>query len=89
MIHFIYIVLTVWLTAMGVVRSGPNSLCPNGCSSHGVCANSTDLTVCQCFPSFTGIDCSLRVCPSARAWVDVPSDDETAHARYTECSNMV
>jgi hypothetical protein len=65
------------------------SNCPNGCSSHGVCANSSSIGICQCFPSYTGTDCSLRVCPSSTAWVDVPSSDTAAHAQFTECSNMV
>jgi hypothetical protein len=65
------------------------SNCPNGCSSHGVCANSSSIGTCQCFPSYTGTDCSLRVCPSSTAWVDVPSSDTAAHAPFTECSNMV
>lgn len=77
--------LLCWLDfASGVV----SSICPNGCSSHGVCADSA-MGGCECFPSFTGTDCSQRVCPSSRAWVDMPSDSLTAHAEFAECSNMV
>ena len=71
------------------VQGSVSSICPNSCSSHGVCANTTSIGTCQCFPSYTGIDCSLRVCPSSTAWVDVPTNSETAHADYAECSNMV
>jgi hypothetical protein len=70
-------------------RGAVSSNCPNSCSSHGVCTNTTSVGTCECFPSFTGIDCSLRVCPSSTAWVDVPSTSLKAHAPYTECSNMV
>lgn len=65
-----------------------SSICPNGCSSHGVCADSSS-GGCDCFPSFTGVDCSLRVCSSSSAWVDVPTDSLHAHAEFAECSNMV
>jgi hypothetical protein len=64
------------------------SICPNSCSSNGVCTN-ISLGTCGCFPGFTGFDCSLRVCPSSTAWVDMPSDNYTAHAEFSECSNMV
>lgn len=57
--------------------------CPNQCSSNGYCKSN-----CTCFPGFHGVDCSLRVCPSGRAWVDLPHNDNLAHANFTECSNM-
>ena len=40
------------------------------------------------YTGFHGVDCSLRVCPSGRAWVDLPHNDNLAHANFTECSNM-
>ncbi|RYY69276.1 hypothetical protein EON63_23860 [archaeon] len=62
-------------------------LCPNSCSGHGVCRPSVAGS-CQCFPGYIGVDCSLRLCPSGKAWVDLPSADDIAHAEYAECSNM-
>ncbi|KAJ1442072.1 hypothetical protein B484DRAFT_356613 [Ochromonadaceae sp. CCMP2298] len=67
--------------------SARSAICPNKCSGHGVCAYNETLT-CDCFPGYTGLDCSLRVCPSSRAWVAVPSANDTAHPAFTECSNM-
>eukprot|EP01031_Cornospumella_fuschlensis_P038733 gene38733-47091_t len=62
-------------------------LCPNSCSGHGVCRPSVAGS-CQCFPGYIGVDCSLRMCASGKAWVDLPSGDDLAHAEYAECSNM-
>ncbi len=67
-----------------------NTGCPSRCSGHGLC--STDMSnsgVCQCYTGYIGIDCSLRLCPSHTAWVDYPTANNTAHAAFTECSNMV
>ena len=60
--------------------------CPHRCSGHGSC---DDYGSCNCYPTYIGYDCSLRICPSSSAWVDIPTDSITAHANYTECSNMV
>lgn len=65
----------------------------SNCNGHGTCdtANSR----CNCYNgwgSATDIaiykapDCSQRVCPSDRAWVDIPTGTNTAHA-LAECSN--
>ena len=43
---------------------------------------------CVCDVGFTGPDCSERICPSGRAWVDYPTGNTTAHAKFFECSNM-
>lgn len=63
-------------------------LCPNECSRQGTCKNTGSYSQCECFPGFVGTDCSLRYCPAAKAWVDFPAASNTAHADYTECSNM-
>ncbi|CAM9624433.1 unnamed protein product, partial [Sphacelaria rigidula] len=55
------------------------------CSGRGLI--NSNLT-CSCFSGFRGPDCSLRACPVGRAWVDFPSDTNTAHADGVECSNM-
>merc|ERR1719359_2239961 len=57
--------------------------CPNRCSGNGICSMN-----CTCFPGYHGVDCSLKVCPSGRAWVDLPSADNVAHGNFTECSGM-
>ena len=68
--------------------------CPNQCNGVGVCTNSStlpsvSLSHCDCFPGFIGVDCSLRVCPSGKAWYDFPTSSVKAHTDFTECSNMV
>jgi hypothetical protein len=40
--------------------------CPAGCSGHGICK--TDK--CHCYRMWEGVDCSLRKCPSGRAYTD-------------------
>lgn len=72
--------------------------CPIGylnmriCSGHGHCAtNVTTIGLdesCVCDDGFSGPDCSQRICPSGRAWVDFATANDTAHADYVECSNM-
>ncbi|CAM9329994.1 unnamed protein product, partial [Discosporangium mesarthrocarpum] len=61
--------------------------CPSACSGHGYC---TDPSVeeCTCYQGWIGGDCSQRLCPSSSAWVDYATANDTAHAEYTECSNM-
>ena len=43
---------------------------------------------CTCVSGWTGPDCSQRLCPTARAWVDYPSANDTAHSKFTECSGI-
>ena len=71
--------------------------CPVGldngevCSGHGACAEHVSKGVdetCVCDYGFSGPDCSLRLCPAARAWSDYASANNTAHAKHVECSNM-
>lgn len=68
-----------------------SSSCPNACSLQGACMsrlNYGSLGVCSCFPGFHGVDCSLRLCPGGKAWVDFPVSNNRAHNNFTECSNM-
>ena len=71
--------------------------CPVGldngevCSGHGACAEHVAKGIdetCVCDYGFSGPDCSLRLCPAARAWSDYASSNNTAHAKHVECSNM-
>jgi hypothetical protein len=63
-------------------------VCPNDCNGNGFCSNGPQ-GYCLCFTGYIGVDCSLRTCPSAKAFVDFPSANNIAHADYTECSKMV
>ncbi len=65
----------------------------NFCNGHGTCLNST--STCACYDGwgsskdvtfYRAPDCSVRTCPSDRAWADIPSGPTTAHA-VAECSN--
>lgn len=65
----------------------------NFCNGHGTCDNST--STCNCYEGwgastditfYRSPDCSLRTCPSSRAWADVPTSGNQAHA-VMECSN--
>ena len=65
--------------------------CSNMCGSGGICvvkAGHSPGAVCECFAGFYGLDCSLRLCPSANAWVDYPSASNVAHGEFSECSNQ-
>ncbi|ETV93621.1 hypothetical protein, variant [Aphanomyces invadans] len=70
---------------------GTTSTCPtaasNGltCNNQGTC-NSGTFYKCVCNNGFTGIDCTLRTCPSGYAWFDGASAADTAHA-LAICSN--
>lgn len=63
------------------------------CNSHGICVAANE--TCQCYDGwgsesdvshYKQADCSQRVCPSDKAWFDVPTAATTAHA-VAECSN--
>ena len=75
----------------GKTYTGEIGSCKGGCSGQGVCSEGGRTQTheqCDCFPGFHGVDCSLRLCPAARAWVDFPYADDSAHREFTECSNM-
>jgi len=78
--------LTMLIVALGSLAL-VNASCPNLCSGHGSCGNDD---VCTCYNGWAngdedGGDCSQRVCPYDRAWVDAPTASNTAH-RIAECS---
>jgi len=65
----------------------------NNCNGHGTCIVST--SSCACYEGwgaasditlYRSPDCSLRTCPAGKAWSDVPSAANKAHA-LAECSN--
>ncbi|CAM9229530.1 unnamed protein product [Sphacelaria rigidula] len=64
----------------------------NWCNGHGTCDTST--STCTCFEGwgadtdvtlYRAADCSARVCPSGKAWGDVPTGPLAAH-QVQECS---
>lgn len=63
-----------------------SAYCPNACSGNGLCESHG--LYCKCFTGYTGADCSERSCPAWKAWAGSPNATDTAHADYTECSNM-
>ena len=77
------------LVGFGLFTESSYSLCPNYCSGHGLCLSENATISCSCFNGYHGGDCSYRICPAGTAWFDYPSADNTAHAAFTECSNMV
>ena len=74
---------TIYTTSPGLKMKN----CPSSCSYNGYCSNGTQ-GHCICNNGFVGVDCSQRVCPSGRAWFDIPDSNSIAHRDYTECSNM-
>lgn len=65
----------------------------NFCNGHGTCQNATSICLCHDgwgsendVTIYKSPDCSLRVCPSDRAWADIPTGPRSAHA-VMECSN--
>mmetsp|Transcript_17331 Transcript_17331/g.29308 ORF Transcript_17331/g.29308 Transcript_17331/m.29308 type:complete len:186 (-) Transcript_17331:468-1025(-) len=90
--------VSVWTTVLLLsftIVSKVNGDCAmqNFCNGHGTCINST--SSCSCYEGwgastdiafYKAPDCSLRSCPSDRAWADVPSSPTQAHA-LMECSN--
>lgn len=65
----------------------------NFCNGHGTCQNTT--STCSCYDGwgsekdvsfYKAPDCSMRTCPSDRAWADIPSSPISAH-QVMECSN--
>jgi len=56
------------------------------CSGNGICNRET--MTCVCEESFSGGDCSLRVCPNGWSWFSYPSETDKGHDEWTACSDM-
>lgn len=56
------------------------------CSGHGIC--NTETKRCVCENSFTGGDCSLRLCPFGWSWFSYPSEPDVGHDEWSQCSNI-
>ena len=63
-----------------------SSCCPNRCNGRGVCLSNGNGCLCDCFSGFTGGDCGLRTCPTARTWSDEAIGVDTAH-QLAECAH--
>ena len=75
-----------WRAALLLPMAG--AICPDYetlpyCSGHGDCSISGR---CDCWEGWTGGSCAERTCPMGRAWADVATATDTAHA-LAECSN--
>merc|ERR1711998_63924 len=65
----------------------------SNCNSRGTCYGSGQCACYDGWGSLTDVtthrsaDCATRTCPSGKAWVDIPTSANTAHA-VRECSNQ-
>lgn len=58
--------------------------CPDNCNKNGLC---NLWAQCECFPGYSGFDCSERVCPSGHRRVDIAHSTDAAHQKVT-CSGQ-
>lgn len=79
-----------FLILLSVVAAA-GAACPNACSGHGTCGESSK---CTCQARWVGNDCSQRQCPSGLSWIvgssnaDVPAGGNLGgYHPYAECSN--
>jgi hypothetical protein len=63
---------TLAIAALAALAVRANAECANACSGNGECSTKDQ---CICYDGFYGSDCSLKRCPSALAFVDVPNGD--------------
>ena len=89
----IAIVMITLLFACWLNTIESNCAMHNNCNGHGVCDATS--SSCRCYEGwgaesdvtlYRAPDCSKRVCPSGKAWSDVPTGAYTAHFD-AECSN--
>lgn len=73
-----FIIIYCFITIVFVLGN-----CPNNCNHHGNC----DIySRCSCTDGFIGADCSLKACPSDKAWSDQAIGIDNSH-NLAECSN--
>lgn len=61
-----------------------DAACPNLCRGNGLCNNPE--SVCNCFPTYFGADCSRRECATGPAWSARLSGTDSADRPDFECS---
>lgn len=71
------LLLLFTLCSTFLMQPGYSGACHNNCNRNGHCSH---WGTCECFQGWTGNDCSQRICPSGRRFVDIPSATDTAHA---------
>jgi hypothetical protein len=64
--------VTLLAAAVTGVARRVQAKCANDCNGKGEC---NALNQCDCFPNFRGPDCSFRICPAGKAFVDTPLGD--------------
>lgn len=75
-----WLVIVLWFSLFVFEVEGR---CANNCNGNGICDK---YSRCICHKGYMGGDCSLRTCPVAPAWADIPYGTDLAHAD-SECSN--
>lgn len=68
-----------------VASVSDSTCCPNDCTLNGDCHGAD--CACVCKQGYGGADCSRRLCPTGKAWVDHAKANDDAHNQL-ECSNM-
>eukprot|EP01029_Cantina_marsupialis_P028209 TRINITY_DN775862_c0_g1_i1.p1 TRINITY_DN775862_c0_g1~~TRINITY_DN775862_c0_g1_i1.p1 ORF type:complete len:402 (-),score=88.38 TRINITY_DN775862_c0_g1_i1:116-1321(-) len=59
--------------------------CPNECNGHGICGRNDR---CFCYDQYTGNDCSLRVCPSSRAFDKITTHKSEVLSPHYGCESI-
>ena len=72
-------------TSVGVSAASSPGVCHQDCV-HGYCPTGEISYTCTCESGYSGPDCSVRRCPTGKAWSF--SENVTDHDVRTECSNM-
>lgn len=91
---FLWVAVAVFMASFIEVEAATACFHLGDCNGHGSC--DTTNKKCDCFEGwgaadditlYKSADCSQRVCPAGKAWVDVPTSASTAHFE-AECSNQ-
>lgn len=78
--------LAVAGTLVGLSYSSVSARCANDCNGKGEC---NAFNQCDCFPNFRGPDCSFRICPAGKAFVDTPLGDIDGTCSYRAGNRII